>query len=299
MSLLHSFKNHKSQLNIKTKNGNIELNCKTIIISKNKNLFKKKKSNDTTFDSNCEEHSIKTGNKNWKKISRISNSINILKSQDIKIIKDEIQLDNDLKDYKMNLHKNSILKKIKINNKIEGKKNDIESQKLKKLFKDALIDDKINNTEQGKNNYKEEIAYQIIYNNINPLDIIDKLYKYNPERNIKNEKNNDFIFNTPLKSNGKTLLYIAVQEGKEEIVKYFLKKGLNPKFPSLIDEIEETPLECACRWNYRKIINLLLEKVIYNKKDINKALRINGLSNQVIFTLRNYIKKIDQVSCFC
>ena len=43
MSLLHSFKNHKSQLNIKTKNENIELNCKTIIISKNKNLFKKKK----------------------------------------------------------------------------------------------------------------------------------------------------------------------------------------------------------------------------------------------------------------
>jgi len=50
MSLLHSFKNHKSQLNIKTKNENIELNCKTIIISKNKNLFKKKKKNKTTFN---------------------------------------------------------------------------------------------------------------------------------------------------------------------------------------------------------------------------------------------------------
>ena len=295
MSLLPISKNHKSQKNTNIKHENIDINCKTIIISKTKNQFKKIKSIETNFDSNCDDHSVKDNKKNLNKISSISNSINLLKSHDIKLINDEIQLYNELKDYKMKLQNNTILIKSEKNNK----KNDLESKKLKNLFKKALTNDKINNTERGKNNYKEDIAYQIIYNNINPLEIIDKLYKYNPERNIKNESNNDFIFNTPLKSNGKTLLYIAVQEGKEEIVKYFLKKGLNPKIPSLIDEIEETPLECACRWNYRKIINLLLEKVLYNKKDIIKALRINGLSNQVIFTLRNYIKKIDQVSCFC
>ena len=278
MSLLPISKNHKSQKNTNIKHENIDINCKTIIISKTKNQFKKIKSIETNFDSNCDDHSVKDNKKNLNKISSISNSINLLKSHDIKLINDELQLYNELKDYKMKLQNNTILIKNEKNN------NDLESKKLKNLFKNA---------------YKEDIAYQIIYNNINPLEIIDKLYKYNPERNIKNESNNDFIFNTPLKSNGKTLLYIAVQEGKEEIVKYFLKKGLNPKIPSLIDEIEETPLECACRWNYIKIINLLLENVLYNKKDIIKALRINGISNQVIFTLKNYLKINDQVSCFC
>ena len=293
MSLLPISKKHKSQLNKNIKHENNEINCKTLIISKNKKEFQKKKSDETNFDSNCDEHSIKDNNKYLKKSYSIANSINLLKSHDIKLINDETQLDNDLKDYKMKLQNNTILTKNK------NKKNDLESKKLKNLFKNALINEKINNTEIGKNNYKEDIAYQIIYNNINPLEIIEKLYKNNPERNIKNENDNDFIFNTPLKSNRKTLLYIAVQEGKEEIVKYFLNKGLNPKIPSLIDEIEETPLECACRWNYIKIINLFFENVKYNKKDICKALRLNGLSNQVILTLKNYLRMNDQVSCFC
>ena len=162
-----------------------------------------------------------------------------------------------------------------------------------------MTNEKINNKKVNKNNLKEDIAYQIINNNINPLEIIEKLYIYNPERNIKTEKDIDFIFNTPLKSNGKTLIYISVQEGKKEILQYFLNKGLNPKISSFVDNIEETPLECACRWNYIKIINLLLEKEYFNKKDIVKALKIKGISNQVSLILKNYLKQQSQVFCFC
>ena len=78
-----------------------------------------------------------------------------------------------------------------------------------------MTNEKINNKEVNKNKLKEDIGHQIINNNINPLEIIEKLYIYNPERNIKTEKDIDFIFNTPIKSNGKTLIYISVQEKKK------------------------------------------------------------------------------------
>ena len=102
--------------------------------------------------------------------------------------------------------------------------------------------------------------------------------------------------------NGKTLLYIACQEGKEDIVEYFLNKKLNVRIRSKIDKnTDETPLECACRWNYLKIVKLLLTKVKYTKEEISSVLKIKGLSKSVIEILREYNKKIkkSKVSCFC
>ena len=43
MSLLPISKKHKSQLNKNIKHENNEINCKTLIISKNKKEFQKKK----------------------------------------------------------------------------------------------------------------------------------------------------------------------------------------------------------------------------------------------------------------
>ena len=279
--------------NLKTKKPNIENinNNKEILTLKvNNNQYIEIENNDTNDNSNYNEHSILNINNNSKKDSK--NNIKLLTQYtEIKLINDENQLNDDLKEYKS---KNSHL--------FEHPKNEKEKEEnkvLKNIIKEALINEKINNKEKNKNNLKEDIAYQIINNNINPLEIIEKLYIYNPERNIKTEKDIDFIFNTPLKSNGKTLIYISVQEGKKEILQYFLNKGLNPKISSFVDNIEETPLECACRWNYIKIINLLLEKEYFNKKDIVKALKIKGISNQVSLILKNYLKQQSQVFCFC
>ena len=280
--------------NLKTKkpnSENINNNNKEILTLKvNNNQYIEIENNDTNDNSNYNEHSILNINNNSKKDSK--NNIKLLTQYtEIKLINDENQLNDDLKEYKS---KNSHL--------FEHPKNEKEKEEnkvLKNIIKEALINEKINNKEKNKNNLKEDIAYQIINNNINPLEIIEKLYIYNPERNIKTEKDIDFIFNTPLKSNGKTLIYISVQEGKKEILQYFLNKGLNPKISSFVDNIEETPLECACRWNYIKIINLLLEKEYFNKKDIVKALKIKGISNQVSLILKNYLKQQSQVFCFC
>ena len=279
--------------NLKTKKPNIENinNNKEILTLKvNNNQYIEIENNDTNDNSNYNEHSILNINNNSKKDSK-NNIKSLSQYTEIKLINDENQLNDDLKEYKS---KNSHL--------FEHPKNEKEKEEnkvLKNIIKEALINEKINNKEKNKNNLKEDIAYQIINNNINPLEIIEKLYIYNPERNIKTEKDIDFIFNTPLKSNGKTLIYISVQEGKKEILQYFLNKGLNPKISSFVDNIEETPLECACRWNYIKIINLLLEKEYFNKKDIVKALKIKGISNQVSLILKNYLKQQSQVFCFC
>ena len=279
--------------NLKTKkpnSENINNNKEILTLKVNNNQYIEIENNDTNDNSNYNEHSILNINNNSKKDSK--NNIKLLTQYtEIKLINDENQLNDDLKEYKS---KNSHL--------FEHPKNEKEKEEnkvLKNIIKEALINEKINNKEKNKNNLKEDIAYQIINNNINPLEIIEKLYIYNPERNIKTEKDIDFIFNTPLKSNGKTLIYISVQEGKKEILQYFLNKGLNPKISSFVDNIEETPLECACRWNYIKIINLLLEKEYFNKKDIVKALKIKGISNQVSLILKNYLKQQSQVFCFC
>ena len=98
--------------------------------------------------------------------------------------------------------------------------------------------DRINNTNKSRENFKEEIAYNISYNNSNALSVIDEIYRYNPDRNTRIEIDPEFIFNTPLISNGKTLLYIACQEGKEDIVEYFLNKKFKHlhKFPTYLQE---------------------------------------------------------------
>ena len=237
----------------------------------------------------------------WKKVYNIVHSINFLKNFDTKSIQKETDIDSELLYYKNHIHSNSKPKDY-ANSINPNKSADEQQEKTKKLFIEALTSDRINNTNKSRENFKEEIAYNISYNNSNALSVIDEIYRYNPDRNTRNEIDPEFIFNTPLISNGKTLLYIACQEGKEDIVEYFLNKKLNVRIRSKIDKnTDETPVECACRWNYLKIVKLLLTKVKYTKEEISSVLKIKGLSKSVIEILREYNKKIkkSKVSCFC
>ena len=43
------------------------------------------------------------------------------------------------------------------------------------------------------------------------------------------------LFNTPF-SNGKTLLYLSTQEGKYDIVKLLISKGLDPSIKSKVNK---------------------------------------------------------------
>lgn len=67
----------------------------------------------------------------------------------------------------------------------------------------------------------------------NQIEELECLINKDPDGNLVNTKNRNFLFNTPM-SNGRTLLYIACQEGKLEIVKFLLSKGLDPSIKSKV-----------------------------------------------------------------
>ncbi|MCQ2820613.1 MAG: ankyrin repeat domain-containing protein [archaeon] len=94
--------------------------------------------------------------------------------------------------------------------------------------------------------------------NGNIFESFDYLFNQNPERTKYYPENKKFLFNQPL-PNGKTLLYIACQEGTYEIVKYLLRKGLDPNIKSQYCGMEDTCLGVACRWGYCSIVEALLE----------------------------------------
>ena len=246
--------------------------------------------------------SIIVSNNNKDKISNFSSiitketenekKINNLNLSEIIQFKGKKQIENDLNEYSKNYNVKTNLKMLKI-----------KKQKYKNLFKDALINDIINNNEKTYECYKENMKLEILNNN---LQNIKKYYEFNPDRNKRKESDDDFILNQPLKSNGKTLIYITVEEGNIEILKFFIEKGLNPKINSKIDENDfESPLEYACRWNYIKIIELLLSKIEFTKTEILFIYRKNKeyLSNEVINILKSYLKnhpkQSEKAFCFC
>ena len=246
--------------------------------------------------------SIIVSNNNKDKISNFSSiitketenekKINNLNLSEIIQFKGKKQIEKDLNEYSKNYNVKTNLKMLKI-----------KKQKYKNLFKDALINDIINNNEKTYECYKENMKLEILNNN---LQNIKKYYEFNPDRNKRKESDDDFILNQPLKSNGKTLIYITVEEGNIEILKFFIEKGLNPKINSKIDENDfESPLEYACRWNYIKIIELLLSKIEFTKTEILFIYRKNKeyLSNEVINILKSYLKnhpkQSEKAFCFC
>lgn len=270
-------------------NSNPKLRTRNISFVNNQQM-----TNDT---SSLDQSSSFIKSQKWKKVSNLFHSISLLRSFDTKNLTKENDIDDDISFYKNHPPSNSKLKESSSSNNCQKK-----NQQLQSIFRDAVMNDKLRDCHVLRENFKEEIAYNILYNNSNVIEVIEDIYQYNPDRNIRNEIDEDFIFNTPLEKNGKTLIYLACQEGKEEIVEYFLNKKLNPKVKSKIDKkTYETPLECASRWGYSKIVKLLLSKVKYTSKEINKVLKMKGLSKIIIDILHLYLNSINRmrVSCFC
>ena len=230
----------------------------------------------------------------WKKISGVIKSIANLRSHEIKSIYNEGEIDVDLQDYQTRLLPNT-----KEAKKEEGDDGYIDvyeremeyihgalsSPKNDEMFKSKLFDIIV----QGEDN-KEAIKK------------IETIFKLCQHERVPHKKNPEYFLNKHF-INGKNLFYIACQEGKIEIVRLFLQKELDPKIYSKVDEYgEESPLECACRWGYKKIVELLLDKVYYSKKEIENVLKISGLSKNIILLLKKSMKdkmKKEGVFCFC
>lgn len=128
---------------------------------------------------------------------------------------------------------------------------------------------------------------------------IKKLFEKNPDGFAKDENDPSHFYNTL--SNGKTLLYSACKEGRTEIVEFFLNKRLNAFIKCKVNENEyETCLQVACRWNYLKIVKMLLDKVDYGINDIKEVLNVDGISKNCLLVLKKYINnkfKSKRVCC--
>jgi hypothetical protein len=94
-------------------------------------------------------------------------------------------------------------------------------------------------------------------------------------------------------------LYLACREAKFDIVRLFLQLNVNQYTKIYISETEaEDCLGVASRWNFLRIVELLLRKGNYNKKDISIALKKTD-SQEVKSVLKNYIKNKKSKSLCC
>lgn len=150
----------------------------------------------------------------------------------------------------------------------------------------------------------KERAHQLITEGSSKDDIIkefEALFNRNPEKYRYNPNDKKYLFNLPL-SDGKTILYIACQEGYDEIVEYLLSKDLNPNIRVYYNEMEDTCLWVACRWNYYNIVKLLLETKKILIKDIEKALEECPQNKKLISLLYHSLpeenKKKRRCACF-
>jgi hypothetical protein len=245
-------------------------------------------------------NSVTSPKKNWKKLSNLFRSLNSLHRYETKNFVDDSEFDVEMKDYKSRLFDNTI----KGRRLPTLQQADADSNK-KSLFDSRLInllENEYGNVDnKSQINFKEEIYRLIINGDAQAVKKIDTLMKRDPEYYLKDQNDPTTKFNTQM-PNGKTLLYIACQEGKIDIVKYLIDKRLNPFVKSKMDEREmESPLGVASRWNFINIVNLLLEKVPYKKGDLEEVLGMQGLTKKIRSLLkRHYTNQfIVRKSFFC
>ena len=151
-------------------------------------------------------------------------------------------------------------------------------------------------------------AFQLITEGIsslnntqNIIEEFEKLFSQNPEKDRYLPEDKNHLFNQRL-SNGKTLLYIACQEGATDIVKYFLQKKLNPNIKAIYFDMEDTCLSVSVRWNYYDIVKLILESNRIYEEDIEDTLENEICNDKIKQLLISYIpedrKKRKGCTCF-
>ena len=139
------------------------------------------------------------------------------------------------------------------------------------------------------------------YKTKNIIEAFEELFNSNPEKLRYSPDDKHYLFNHRL-SNGKTLLYIACQEGATEIVKFFLEKRLNPNIKAIYCDMEDSCLAVAARWNYYDIVKLILDCNRVLEDDIFEVLYNEKCSEKIKELINSYIpeeRKKRNKGCNC
>ena len=188
------------------------------------------------------------------------------------------------------------------NKKIKEKKEKKVNKKIKK--KELTLERFLRKSEIEKElirvNLKEK-AFKLIIegtNNLNNniIEEFEKLFNQNPEKNKYSPEDKNYLFNQRL-SNGKTLLYIACQEGNTEIVKFLLEKKLNPNIKAIYFDMEDSCLAVAVRWNFFDIVKLILESNKIYEEDIYDILNQEKCSLKIKNLILNFIPDDKKQKC--
>ena len=228
----------------------------------------------------------KSTNKNlWNKLKNIHKITSALKHPETTKINDE----EGLRDTLMENYKPKMRKSVPTNKEIT----------LAQFLRKSQIE-----REFIRVNLKEQVYKLIIKGNDQSINIkaeLDKLFNQNPEKHKYLSNDENYLFNQKL-SNGKTLFYIACQEGNKEIVKYFLEKNLNPNIRVYYDDNIDSCLAVAVRWNFVDIVKILLESKKIKAEIIREVLQFEDCNKKIremlIKSLSNNKRKKSVCECF-
>ena len=204
-------------------------------------------------------------------------------------------LDNNNYSFQKKNIKDNNNKKIKFEEKIENKRRKKEIT-LEQFLRKSEVE-----KELIRVNLKEK-AFKLITEGIsnnsnkNIIEEFEKLFYQNPEKNKYSPEDKNYLFNQRL-SNGKTLLYIACQEGNTEIVKFLLEKKLNPNIKAIYFDMEDSCLAVAVRWNFFDIVKLILESNKIYEEDIYDILNQEKCSLKIKNLILNFIPDDKKQKC--
>ena len=233
-----------------------------------------------------------SGNKNlWKKTKNFHIMVNAFKHPETTKIKDEESLRDTLMEN--NLNKSKFRKSVpnNINKEITFaqfmRKTPVEKEFIRVNLKEKA--------------YKLIVKGDVSDKAIDIKEELEKLFNKNPEKNKYSPEDKNYLFNQKL-SNGKTLIYIACQEGNKEIVKFFLEKNLNPNIRVYYNDNDDTCLGVAVRWGYVDIVKILLESKKINIEIIKEVLEFEDCNKKIkemlIKSLPESKRKKSTCECF-
>ena len=126
--------------------------------------------------------------------------------------------------------------------------------------------------------------------------LIDESFKYIFSKITEMSKEKLMTEISSCMPSGETLMYLASKEGRLEILKLLILKGVNAKVKSKLGVKSQSCLMVACRFGYLDIVKFLLDQNIFDKEEVESCLLLPELDGKVTSALR---RSFEGTSCVC